>query len=71
MLYEVITIRQNEKPSMSSFKHLVYGLRTLFSMFKNEKIYLALPPVQGSKALPVVFLQTDMHLLKAIVHLFD
>ena len=31
-------IRQNEKPSMSSFKHLVYGLRTLFSMFKNEKL---------------------------------
>ncbi len=39
---------------MSSFKHLVYGLRTMFSMFKNEKLYLALPPVSGSKALPVV-----------------
>jgi integrase/recombinase XerD len=30
-------IRQNEMPSLSSFKHLVYGLRTMFSMFKNEK----------------------------------
>jgi site-specific recombinase XerD len=57
------TIRQNEKPSMSSFKHLVYGLRTLFSMFKNEKLYLALPPVSGSKALPVVFSQPEIKLI--------
>lgn len=56
-------IRQNEKPSMSSFKHLVYGLRTLFSMFKNEKLFLALPPVQGSKALPVVFSQAEVRLM--------
>ncbi len=53
-------IRQHEKPSMSSFKHLVYGLRTLFSMFKNEKLYLALPPVSRSKALPVVFSQKEI-----------
>lgn len=56
-------IRQNEKPSMSSFKHLVYGLRALFSMFKSEKLYLALPPVQGSKALPVVFSQPEVKLI--------
>jgi site-specific recombinase XerD len=56
-------IRQNEKPSMSSFKHLVYGLRTLFSMFKNEKLYLALPPISGSKALPVVFSQAEIKLI--------
>ena len=56
-------IGQNEKPSMSSFKHLVYGLRTLFSMFKNEKLYLSLPPVQGSKALPVVFSQAEVRLI--------
>ncbi len=56
-------IRQNEKPSMSSFKHLVYGLRTLFSMFKNEKLYLALPPVSGSKALPGVFSQAEIKLI--------
>ncbi len=56
-------IRQNEKPSMSSFKHLVYGLRTLFSMFKNEKLYLALPPGSGSKALPVVFSQAEIKLI--------
>jgi len=56
-------IRQNEKPSMSSFKHLVYGLRTMFSMFKNEKLYLALPPVSRSKALPVVFSQQEVKLI--------
>jgi site-specific recombinase XerD len=56
-------IRQDEKPSMSSFKHLVYGLRTMFSMFKNEKLYLALPPVSHSKALPVVFSQPEIKLI--------
>jgi site-specific recombinase XerD len=56
-------IRQNEKPSMSSFKHLVYGLRTLFSMFKNEKLYLSLPPISRSKALPVVFSQAEVKLI--------
>jgi len=56
-------IRQNEKPSMSSFKHLVYGLRTMFSMFKNEKLYLALPPVSRSKTLPVVFSQPEIKLI--------
>lgn len=56
-------LRQNEKPGMSSFKHLVYGLRTLFSMFKNEKLYLALPAISGSKALPVVFSQPEIKLI--------
>ncbi len=56
-------LQQGEKPSMSSFKHLVYGLRTLFSMFKNEKLYLALPPVSASKALPVVFSKEEIRLV--------
>jgi integrase/recombinase XerD len=48
---------------MSSFKHLVYGLRAMFSMFKNEKLYLALPPVSRSKALPVVFSQPEVKII--------
>lgn len=56
-------IRQNESPSMSSFKHLVYGLRTMFQMFKNERLYLALPPISRSKALPVVFSQAEIKLI--------
>jgi integrase/recombinase XerD len=53
-------IRQHEKPSMSSFKHLVYGLRTMFSMFKNERLYLSLPPISQSKSLPAVFSQQEI-----------
>jgi integrase/recombinase XerD len=53
-------IRQHETPSLSSFKHLVYGLRTMFSMFKNEKLYLSLPSIAGSKALPEVFSQQEI-----------
>ena len=56
-------IRQHETPSLSSFKHLVYGLRTMFSMFKNEKLFLSLPSIAGSKALPVVFSQQEIKLI--------
>ncbi len=56
-------LRQNEKPSMSSFKHLVYGLRTLFAMFKNEELLLALPSISNSKALPVVLSQQEIKTL--------
>lgn len=56
-------IRQHETPSLSSFKHLVYGLRTMFSMFKNEKLLLSLPSIASSKALPVVFSQQEIKLI--------
>jgi hypothetical protein len=42
-------IRQHEKPGMSSFKYIVYGLRTMFSMFNNEKLYLSLPSIKRKK----------------------
>lgn len=53
-------VREHETPSLSSFKHLVYGLRTLFSMFKNEKLYLSLPSISRNKTLPVVFSQEEI-----------
>lgn len=56
-------IRQHETPSLSSFKHLVYGLRTMYSMFKNETLHLTLPPVAHSKSLPVVFSQQEIKLI--------
>jgi integrase/recombinase XerD len=56
-------IREHEPPSLSSFKHLVYGLRTMFSMFKQEKLLLNLPSIAQSKALPVVFSQTEIRLI--------
>ncbi|MCW3789918.1 tyrosine-type recombinase/integrase, partial [Plebeiibacterium sediminum] len=45
------------------FKHLVYGLRAMFSMFKNEELLLALPPIKSSKALPVVLSQQEVKTL--------
>ena len=53
-------IRGHEAPCLSSFKHLVYGLRTMFSMFKNEKLLLSLPSIAGSKALPEVFSRQEI-----------
>lgn len=59
----LFTIHQNQQPSLSSFKHLVYGLRTMFMMFKNEELLLALPSIKASKALPVVLSQQEVKLL--------
>jgi len=56
-------VREHETPSLSSFKHLVYGLRTMFSMFKNEKLFLSLPSIAKSKALPVVFSMEEVKLI--------
>lgn len=56
-------IRQNESPSLSSFKHLVYGLRTMFGMFNNEKLLVNLPSIAQSKALPVVFSCREIKLI--------
>lgn len=56
-------LRQNEKPSMSSFKHLVYGLRSLFAMFKQEELLLSLPSISNNKSLPVVFSQQEIILI--------
>jgi site-specific recombinase XerD len=56
-------IRQNESPSLSSFKHLVYGLRTMFGMFNNEKLLVNLPSIAQSKTLPVVFSCQEIKLI--------
>lgn len=59
-------LRLNEKPSMSSFKHLVYGLRHIFAMSGKEELHLALPKIDASKKLPAVFSQQEVkQLLKA------
>lgn len=59
-------LQQKESPSMSSYKHLVYGLRTMFAMFKNEELLLSLPKIAHSKSLPTVFSQREVRtLLKA------
>lgn len=58
-------IHQKDSPSLSSYKHLVYGLRQFYQMFKNEKLRLELPSVPSEKKLPVVLSQKE---IKKIIH---
>ena len=59
----MFTIQQNESPGMSSFKHLVYGLRTMYAMFNNEELYLSLPPISRRGTLPVVLSINEVKLI--------
>lgn len=62
-LFELI---QEDKDSLSSYKHLVYGLRRLYRLFGKEKLRLALPTIYRPQKLPVVLSFYDMQrLLKA------
>lgn len=66
-LYHLI---QNDTDSLSSFKHLVYGLRKLYHLFDKEDLLLQLPKINRSKKLPVVLSQQEVkELLKAPVHI--
>lgn len=53
-------LRLEEKPSLSSFKHLVYGLRHIYAMAGKEELQLALPKIEASKKLPVVLSQQEI-----------
>lgn len=55
----------NEKSSLSSFKHLVYGLKHIYAMFGKEELHLSLPEIGHSGKLPVVFSQQEIRLLLA------
>ena len=58
--YLYFLLQKTDSPSLSSFKHLVYGLKRFYEIFKNEDLRLALPSIEGSKALPVVFSQEEI-----------
>jgi hypothetical protein len=45
---------QKDTDSISSFKHLVYGLRKLYLLFDREELELALPCISRPEKLPVV-----------------
>lgn len=67
-LYHLI---QKDSDSMSSFKHLVYGLRKLYLLFDKEVLHLSLPSINRPNKLPVVLSFEEMHrLLKAPGHLW-
>lgn len=61
--YLFMLTQNANSPSYSSFKHLVYGLRRFYEIFKQEDLRLALPHIKGSKALPVVFSQQEIRLI--------
>ena len=66
-LYHLI---QSDTDALSSFKHLVYGLRKLYHLFDKEDLLLQLPKINRSKKLPVVLSQQEVkELLKAPVHI--
>lgn len=56
-LYHLI---QKDTDSLSSFKHLVYGLRKLYQLFDKEELQLSLPSIERPSKLPVVFSQQEM-----------
>lgn len=63
---------QKDTDSMSSFKHLVYGLRKLYALFGLEQLELSLPPIKGSGKLPVVFSHGEVkQVLWAAKHLSE
>ncbi len=63
---------QKDSDSLSSFKHLVYGLRKLYLLFEKKELQLSLPPIKGSNQLPVVLSTQEVkRLLKAPDHIWE
>jgi integrase/recombinase XerD len=68
-LYHLI---QKDSDSLSSFKHLVYGLRKLYLLFDKEELHLSLPSINRPNKLPVVLSAVETRrLLKAPEHLWE
>lgn len=56
-------LRSREPTSLSSFKHLVYGLRHLYSIFEVNDLEVSLPSIERPKTLPVVFSKEEVRVL--------
>lgn len=66
-LYHLI---QKDTDSLSSFKHLVYGLRKLYMLFGKDELHLSLPAINRPRKLPVVLSKQEVkRLLKAPSHI--
>jgi len=60
---------KKDTEAMSSFKHLVYGLRKLYALFGKDELMLHLPMIKASNKLPVVLSKEEVkRLLKAPKH---
>ena len=61
---------ERDTDALSSYKHLVYGLRKLYQLFGKEELELSLPKIDRPSKLPVVLsVQEVKILLKAPVHI--
>lgn len=66
---------QRDTDALSSYKHLVYGLRKLYQLFGKEELELALPSINRPNKIPVVLstqeiktiLMTPVHLRERIM----
>jgi site-specific recombinase XerD len=60
---------KRDTDGMSSFKHLVYGLRKLYVLFGKDELMLHLPSIKASNKLPTVLSKAEVkRLLKALKH---
>lgn len=63
-------LMQKNTDALSSYKHLVYGLRKLYFLFDKEELLLKLPKIGRPKKLITVLSQQETkELLKAPVHI--
>ena len=67
-----LIVRSQDTDSLSSFKHLVYGLRKLYQLFDKEELHLALPSIKRPDKLPVVLSKQEVkRLLKAAERILE
>ena len=59
----LLMLRDNGNPSMSYFKHTVYGLRYLFRLVGREDKGIRLPSIKKIKSLPSVLSRAECHRL--------
>jgi integrase/recombinase XerD len=56
----LLFLRANATPSLSTFKHLVYGLRQLYRIYGKKEMELALPEIEYPVTLPVVLSKEEV-----------
>jgi len=54
---------KNDTEDLSTFKHLVYGLKKLYSIYIRKDIHISLPKIKETKKLPVVLSFREMRSL--------
>jgi site-specific recombinase XerD len=63
-------LMQRDTDALSSYKHLVYGLRKLYHLLDKEELLLKLPKIARSKKLATVLsINETKELIKAPVHI--